>query len=62
MGKVDATSLNVREEPSKDADKVTSLKDGTRVEVLDKEGEWYKIRYGENVRGYVMAEYIKLED
>lgn len=62
MGTVNATSLNVRKEPSKDADKVTSLKDGTRVEVLDKDGDWYKIRYGEDVTGYVMTEYIKLED
>ena len=60
-GTVNATSLNVRAEPSTDAAKVTSLNNGTRVEVLGEEGDWYSIRYSE-YEGYVKKEYIQLDE
>jgi hypothetical protein len=59
-GTVKASSLNVRKEPSTDADKVTSLKDGTRVQIIGESGEWYQIRYEEHV-GYVKKEFITLD-
>ncbi len=60
MGKVKATSLNVRKEPSTDADKVTSLNNGTKVEIIGESGDWYKIRY-ESFEGYVKKEFISLD-
>jgi len=59
-GTVKASSLNVRKEPSTEAEKVTSLKDGTRVQVIGESGDWYQIRYGEYV-GYVKKEFIVLD-
>jgi hypothetical protein len=59
-GTVKATSLNVRKEPSTEADKVTSLKDGTRVQIIGESGDWYQIRYEDHV-GYVKKEFITLD-
>ncbi len=59
-GTVKATSLNVRKEPSAESEKVTSLNNGTRVEIIGESGEWYKIRY-ESHEGYVKKEFITLD-
>ena len=48
------TVLNVRHEPSVNARIVDKLKNGTKVNVLDKKGDWYKI--GEN--RWVMSTYL----
>ena len=32
-----------------------------KVEVLKKEGEWYQIKYNNKI-GYVLGEYIKVDD
>ena len=56
-GTVNATSLNVRKEPSADAEKAGSLKNGTKVEILGEEGDWYQIRYND-LTGYAKKEFI----
>jgi len=58
-GTVKATSLNIREEPSTDADIVASLNNGTKVEITGESGDWYKIRYS-TYEGYVKKEFITL--
>lgn len=50
-------SLNIRKEPSTDAEFVGSMNNGAIAIVEDTEGEWTKIKSGE-VEGYVLTEYI----
>lgn len=55
-------SLNVRKQPSTSATILGKLKNGTKVQILGKTGNWYIIPYssGVNGKGYVYASYIKL--
>lgn len=56
IANVDET-LNVRKEPSRDAEFVGSMEKGSIAKVLGREGEWTKIKSGD-VEGYVLSEYI----
>lgn len=55
------TYLNVRKGPGTTYGIVTTLKRGTRVEVLDRNGAWYKIVTG-NHTAYAHGDYIVLEE
>ncbi|NLI61700.1 MAG: SH3 domain-containing protein, partial [Clostridiales bacterium] len=55
-----STTLNVRKGPGTNNARVASLSKGTRVEILDRSGAWYKIKYG-SIQGYVHGDYIVLE-
>lgn len=50
-------SLNIRKEPSTDAEFVGSMNAGAIAKVLGTEGEWTKIKSGD-VEGYVLTEFI----
>lgn len=56
-----ASSLRVRKEPSMDAGQIGSMKQGSRVEILGKEGDWYQVSCGED-SAYMFAEYIQIEE
>ncbi len=56
-GKVTATSLNIRKSASADAKKLSSVKKGAKLTILDNEGSWYKVRFGKVV-GYVDKSYV----
>ena len=60
MGRVLATSLNVRSGPGTGYAKVASLKQNAVVTVLGASGDWYKISTG-STTGYVLGVYLKLE-
>jgi uncharacterized protein YgiM (DUF1202 family) len=49
--------LNVRSGAGTQYKVVGSLKNGTKVEVLDKSGSWYRIKYG-SMTGYVSGQYL----
>ncbi|GEM_PF-719944 len=53
------SSLNVRNGPGTNYDKIGSLGPGATVTVIEKEGNWYKIEYNGGV-GYVSADYIEI--
>ena len=50
-------NLNVRKEPSTEADVVGKMPDDAGCEILSVEGEWTKIQSGK-VEGYVKSEYL----
>ncbi|NLJ40811.1 MAG: SpoIID/LytB domain-containing protein, partial [Clostridiales bacterium] len=54
------TSLNVRQGAGTGYKIIKSLTNGTRVEILDRSGAWYKIKAG-STQGYVHGDYIVLE-
>lgn len=53
--------LILREEASKSGEVIMTISDKSKVEVTEKSGEWYKVKYG-NYEGYLFAEYVNLED
>jgi uncharacterized protein YgiM (DUF1202 family) len=57
---VNTDTLNVRSGPSADNSIVGTLPRNTRVEVLDRPGQWFKIRSG-NIEGYVNSSLLKDE-
>jgi hypothetical protein len=57
---VNTDTLNVRSGPSADNPIVGTLPRNTRVEVLDRPGQWFKIKSG-NLEGYVNSSLLKDE-
>lgn len=60
-GTVTAESLNLRESASKSSDVITTIKRNQEVEILSKDGEWYKVKANGNT-GYVHSDYVKLNE
>ncbi|MDY6823557.1 MAG: peptidoglycan DD-metalloendopeptidase family protein [Thermodesulfobacteriota bacterium] len=62
-GVINAPWLNVRSAPERDADRITALKRGTSVEVLEDLGKWLKISHNQ-ATGYIRdrEQYVHVED
>ncbi|NLO82532.1 MAG: SpoIID/LytB domain-containing protein, partial [Clostridiales bacterium] len=54
------TNLNVRQGPGTQYKRIGSLGPNTRVQILGREGEWYRIKAG-SIQGYVHSDYVELE-
>ena len=54
------TGLVLRETASKTANPITTVSNNETVEILEENGEWYKVKYG-NYEGYMFAEYVEAE-
>ena len=59
-GKVTASSLNIRKTPSTEAEKLRSVKKGTKLTILESDGDWYKVSVGKVV-GYVAKKYVTID-
>jgi hypothetical protein len=57
IANVDTANLNVRNEPSLSGEVVGKMTKHNACEILETDGDWYKITSG-NVEGYVSSEYI----
>jgi beta-lactamase superfamily II metal-dependent hydrolase len=55
-----APCLNVRQEPTTDADPIACLDSGTRVQVLDAVPYWRRIRFGAGEEGWAAKAYLEL--
>ena len=53
--------LILREEASKSGGIITTASDKSQVEIIEKSGEWYKVRYG-SYEGYLFAEYVTVKE
>ncbi len=61
-GTVNAPSgLVLRGEPIKGGSVITTIEDAAQVEILEQNGEWYKVKYN-GQEGYLFAEYVKVEE
>ena len=58
MGIITELAVNVRKEPSLDSEIITVVTDGKRVQIMGMTGDWYHIRYGDNI-GYVRNDLMK---
>ena len=52
-------TLNLRKEPSTESNIVALISIGDECEVLDEEGDWYKVKY-KDYTGYISKEYTKV--
>lgn len=52
-------TLNLRSKASTDSNIVAQISIGDECELLEEEGEWYKVKYGEYT-GYISKEYAKV--
>lgn len=59
--KVTADTLNLREKTSTSSDIVTLLSKGDTCELIEEDGDWYKVKY-KTYTGYVSKEYVKKQD
>jgi len=53
--------LVLREEASKSANPIMTVSDDSKVEIEEKDGEWYKVKYNSH-EGYLFAEYVEIEE
>ena len=60
-GWITADSMRVRGGAGLTSEVVGGITYGEKVEILDKTGDWYKIRFGEGV-GYVSGQYLTFEE
>lgn len=59
-GKVTTETLNLRSKASTDSSVVKLLNMDDELEILSEEGNWYKVKVGEN-EGYVSKDYVKVD-
>ncbi|MCL2354911.1 MAG: SH3 domain-containing protein, partial [Oscillospiraceae bacterium] len=60
-GYVNFTGVRMRANPGTDAEIITTLQSGERVEILGTTGEWHRIRFDEQV-GYMFSNYIDISE
>jgi uncharacterized protein YgiM (DUF1202 family) len=58
-GRVNASTLNVRQQPSIEGKKIGSLRRDSQVEIVSQIGKWLEIKFGESV-AYIHADYVDL--
>ena len=59
-GVVNATTLNVRSGYGANYSKIGTLTNGTKVEIVESQNGWYKIKYNGGY-GYVSGDYVKVD-
>lgn len=60
-GVITGETVKLRKGPNLESGLVTLLSVDNKVEVLSKEGDWYKVKY-KDYTGYVYADYIKVNE
>lgn len=60
-GTITEITVNVREKASIDSNIIMFVTQDDKVEILDKIGDWYKIKY-KNKQGYVYSDFVKVEE
>ena len=60
-GTITEITVNMRKEPSTTSKRLMFVTQDYKVEVLEKVGEWYKIKYN-GVTGYVYGKYVDVDD
>ena len=55
---ISVSAARLRKEANTESDVLTKIYEGEKVEILEKNGEWFKVKYGNNV-GYLKKDLIK---
>lgn len=59
-GKITTETVRMRKEPTTESSIITLLSQDYEVEIVEKEGDWYKVKY-EEYTGYVSSEFVAVE-
>jgi len=59
-GIVNATNLNIRSLPTTESKIITSLPNGSAVNILKKEDDWYHVQLSDGVKAFGHADYIEV--
>ena len=59
--RVTASALNVRREPSGDAEVLTQVRKGTVLSVLRRDDSWVKVRLADEREGWVAARFVSTD-
>lgn len=57
-----ADRLNVREQPSTESKRIGYIDNGERVQLLENQGEWLRVRYTDGKEGYVSSQYVTISE
>ncbi|AIE86959.1 C40 family peptidase [Fimbriimonas ginsengisoli] len=56
---INGDAVTIRREPSRGADSIAQVDAGTRVVVLDRDGDWYRLRFPKGTEGWVRSDLLK---
>lgn len=56
--RINADEVTLRRGPSTDSDKVTSVDEGTKAKILDREHGWYKLRFPKGTVAWVRGDFL----
>lgn len=59
-GIVNANVLNIRSGPSTNYTVLTQVKSGDKLQILEKNNEWYKVKLSNGITGYGSEQYINI--
>ena len=60
-GKVKVETAKLREKPNTDSKVLELTSEGDEVEILEENGEWYKVKY-KNITGYLRTDLVQVEN
>lgn len=60
-GKINTEGARIRREPNTTSDVLTIAYSGETVDIIEKQGEWYKVKYGESV-GFIRGDLIQVDE
>ena len=60
-GKINTDGARMRREPNTTSDVLTIVYSGETVEIIEKQGEWYKVKYGEH-QGYIREDLMQVDE
>jgi cell wall-associated NlpC family hydrolase len=58
---IDTEGARIRKSPNTESEIVTIAYKGEKVEIVEKQNEWYKVKYG-NSQGYIREDLLKLDE
>lgn len=61
-GVVSGSVVNVRRKPDISSEVLAKLTKGTKVEIFEHSGDWYRISIGEERYGWIHADYVKIQE
>ncbi len=62
VGVVTESNVNVRSKPNTSSEIMTKLDKGTKVDIYEHSGDWYRISIGEERYGWINGDFVKLDD
>lgn len=60
-GTVNVSAARLREEANTTSNIITNIYEGEKVEIIEENGDWYKVKYGSNT-GYLKKEFLTVEN